>query len=414
MKRKFCGFLLVAGFFLPQSIKGADGPSAWLGLWRVEQRSSSGGAVIHHLQISSLGAPPKIKIYNSAWEEQATSDVTIRNDSLLFNWAVSGRPIAASVALRKGRLTGNWELVHPQYPMGGALDGQKVMSQPDWNPSSGFLEHQSPDGLIDFSRYLLEKAPLQSYEQFLQFWNSQVQPAFYPAISELLYGSAIFEPDLKDRQLRAVYTQLKDPLFRSNSKRISSLYPSIYADLKKRFPELSVKAAPITMPAFEGSAGGLRVLGGLVFVEIDAAKLGKLSETRLRYALARAALEGSALVRFRSDDPALRLLRAGLLAHLTSLLNYSKNQADFLFSSEEAIQQVEGGLAKHRSRLADMLKAPRPEEVRTFFEHAPRPGDYLGFRFVSALLEKRTFADIMEMETHDVYRELRAYLSSSQ
>jgi hypothetical protein len=410
MIRILLGLLLVTGF---SSVAAAVDSSPWLGLWRLEQRSPAGAAV-YHVQVSSLGQSPDVRLYNADWERQRLTNVSIRSDILQFTWEVTGRPILARLEVRTNRLTGNWNLIHPQYSMDGRLEAIKVITQPDWDPSGGFSELQAADGLIDFTGFLLN-SPHQTYEQFLRFWNSEVEPAFYPLLADLLYGTGVVEPDLRERQLRALYRQLQDPLFKSRARKVSGLYSSVHADLKRQLPEFSIKAAPITMPSMEGSAEGLLVLGGRIFVIIDIAALKESLETRLRYVLARMTLQGSVLSRHRGNDPGITALRTGLLAHMTSRLGYSEKPSDYLLSSEEALQQVAKAESSYREQLAAMLGGSfRPEDVRRFFEVAPRPGGYIGYHFVASLLQSRSLTEILEMETPAIYAELRSYLSSGQ
>jgi hypothetical protein len=412
MKKWIVLFLLAIAGLLATHGYGFD--PQWSGVWRLEQGFAEGDAVVFHLVVSADPAVPRLDLYTNTWTPLRAYGPVLKDADLTFNWESSGTPFRMSLSTSAQTVSGTWQMSHPQYRMEGKVAGRKVLSDPGWNPFNGLREVQSAEGLIDFAFHLIEKSAGKSYADFADVWRKEMEPAFYPVLDRLLYGSGKAKEGLRQRFLESAFRYSQDRDFKSASEKFAALYPVVYGDLKRTFPELDLKAAVITLPPFQDAPQGVFRLADLAFTACDLLEFGRLSEVESRFYLARKIIGGSILVRYPAEDFYVHLFREGVQAYMVSRLKYSDRESDWFSIKEDDLRETRKNLNVHLAEILEKLRTRNDLALNDLQQSRGRPVSVIGFDFMGKLLAKQPLVEIAGLERQQIRKEVLSYLSSGQ
>lgn len=161
--------------------------SPWTGLWRIE--SISGGSDAYHL-IVRPGL--RVEFYSQDWYQldvlepkidvdkfEAAISQTVDNRNRL-TLRRSGDALEGSLTTAAGG--GVFLLEHP-------LKAKRLWN---WAPPQGHIwlaeARQADPARVDVLGFVLNAAPTRDFDAFLEFWNRQVEPRYYPFLQRPLYG----------------------------------------------------------------------------------------------------------------------------------------------------------------------------------------------------------------------------------
>ena len=187
----------------------APASTNWTGVWRITAFTSGSASGIYHVVVSGE-KEEQVQVYDEMGRQLGLLSAGFEGKRLSLVSTRSQRkplPLSFEAARRDGRLEGEWSFFHPQYKAGGELSGVRVMSSSRWIPFEE-LHKQRKNGFVDVSGFLLESAPLKNLQQFLAFWDRQVEPIYYLLSQRWLYGSGN-DPGRKKKQLTRVFRLLK-------------------------------------------------------------------------------------------------------------------------------------------------------------------------------------------------------------
>ena len=332
------------------------------------------GLSIHHLFISDRLQPSTSQLYLSDWRGLPIITVSAKDSNLHVGLDRAGKPFSLDAKLEGTGLRGRWLLLSPQYPADGPLVGRKVLTLPEWRPFEGVNRLQTAEGLLDLVGYLFRNAPVESFQEFQAFWNSEAEPIFYPVLDQFLYGSRELEEGLKQKQLRILYRFVRQSELSTYSTRFAESYRKVHRDLAQLFPKIEMKNLVVAMPPLEGVATLTQVVGGVYFTFVDVKDSRKFSSRQLPYFLARHILTTPLLAARHRHAVTLaeKLFQEGMLAYFSSKLGYSKDRSAYLLMPEEEIQKAESTSAQYGKEMETNLRSRDPDLLKRYFSDSPR------------------------------------------
>ena len=138
----------------------------WTGFWRLEQKYEPNNPVFV-LWISSSG---RLHLFDNLWKDlQLASGSGSEGDSLELSQYFRGGQIVWSGQRDGDSLKGDWEFLHIQYRSKGAFSGTRDsrVSLEDWHPLKASNASTTPEGVLNLTRMLEEKAVSENHKEVL-------------------------------------------------------------------------------------------------------------------------------------------------------------------------------------------------------------------------------------------------------
>ena len=154
----------------------------WTGFWRLEQKYEPNNPVFV-LWISSCG---RLHLFDSEWKDlQLASGSGSEGDSLKLSQYFRGGQIVWSGQRDGDSLKGDWEFLHIQYQIKGAFSATRDsrVSLKDWHPLKAANASTTPEGVLNLTRILEEKAGDEG--AFGDYWENTFVPQFLPFLPDL-------------------------------------------------------------------------------------------------------------------------------------------------------------------------------------------------------------------------------------
>ena len=224
--------LLVGGFL------GAAHADDWDGVWRITTLDGGPRAVTYHLAVS--GSEERlVRLFNDSGRPLNVLSAEFDEAKLaLVSSHVASRPLPLRLEVTRSedQLKGAWTFVHPQYAMGGVLRGVRVGELTgDWNPFDG-LRARRQGAFLDATTLLCESERWQTFEEFSEFWEQQVEPDFYFLLQNQLYGD--LEALGKKKELRRIFAMASEPGGKRDFVlRFPEMVRRVIQEVADRFPD---------------------------------------------------------------------------------------------------------------------------------------------------------------------------------
>lgn len=380
-KFSFLALLFAGSLVLPSLL----GNSEFSGLWKIVQDTQT-GPVVFHLLVSRSNQPT---LYDSFWRTLALVDYKSTPKSLHLNWIVKGINIAFEGRREGFTVSGTWKLIHPQYQLERPFEARRIFPIPDWRPLEGPNRLETPDRFLDFSAYLLEKAP-PGKEKFDDFWKREVEPLFYVFLVD----------ESPDSDL--AYQRISRTVFERKVLEFRQVTREVRTDLARVAPRLTLTHRVVSVP-FGKKVSRPMIVGENKYLLINVNQVGEERKGKqYHYFLAEemigAELDAN-LPQPRSG--ALQLYRLGVSLFLAGKLNYSTSRADFFFMPEDEIKKIESDLESYKKTLRSG-KETVPIGVQKV----------VGFHFVRMLSQRFAPEEMTKMGVQQISSEFRAYIAS--
>ncbi|MBI4446804.1 MAG: hypothetical protein HY645_12965 [Acidobacteria bacterium] len=388
--------------------------SGWTGLWRVEQRSDNSDAQVYHVLVKTGKAMPQVEVFNVDWVNLAIVKVTTQGNLLRFSSEMGGKPFNFELTQNGGAMSGKWSLVHPQYPLRGHLVGRRMLAQDQWKPFEGVNRVQSPEGLIDLYGYLIEKAPRGGSDVFTKFWEDEVEPKFYPLLHDLMYGRGTLQEGLRQEQLSRIYTGLNENKLEIARNHVREHYKSVHKELTLKL-KTEMKSLTVVLPPMKRLTTDTRAVGGFFFTFLNLAEVQSYNPDQLRFLLAQQILLHPVLAHYpRETTLAQELFKQGILIYFSSLIGSERDRPNFLLMSPEEVEKTEESLAALKKEIRANVNNADAALMKRFFSTPPRPGRLVAYELIKSVSSRYTLAQMLDLQTPDVVKQVLLYLGSSQ
>lgn len=221
--------------------------SSWVGLWRIEPAEGSESSQVL-LVVSKEGERLTSVLYSESWFKHRVRSWEFSEDSVVLGTEVSGRAYEFRLSRNGERLSGSWELKHPQYRERRDVIGHRIAEVNHWDPHEGLRKLADSSRLVDLSGYLVRNAPLESFDQFQEYWDREVKTAFFRVFYSVLYRSGISNQQRQER-LKKIWNTLRSESFRKLSSDLSEYRARILAELREKHPEFYFPIHFVSMPS---------------------------------------------------------------------------------------------------------------------------------------------------------------------
>ena len=334
-------------------------------------------------------------------------------ESFRFVWEKSGVPLSVDVRLETpNRLRGRWTFVHPQYQYEGKAVAHKLLSVTHWTPFEGINKIQTADGLIDLAGYLAEKATTLGQREFIEFWDYEAEPDFFILFDRLIYGNKTVDRAHKKQLQEQIYQALTSGDVAANASRFSKMHREVHRDLVEALQGLDIISAIITLPPLKGLNSDVENLGGGLFSLVRLEDWAGVSPQQAPYFVAQQILRGPLYTRLpQLKNLALELYEKGLQTYLSSLLGYSDSPSDYLFLSENEIEQVERQSEKLKEEIRRSLIGFDPGLRTRLFSTPPRPGRWIAYQMVKQISKDLSPQELLDLGRKELLVKEVAYLS---
>jgi len=182
------------------------------------------------------------RVFNADWIE-VTSGFKLEEDRFQFKAPFKTYGIKIAGHLRDGKMSGTWQIPHPQFPMQGTWTSELLFHAKDWKPW-GFLSSKSQ--VVDLVGAIGRGKPFKDDVAFLKFWSDEIEPAFFTLLSHSLYsnGESGYDPDLRRSRPKEVFAliQSEDGNLWKRDEDFSHQISGILSDLQKQYPWMKPKS----------------------------------------------------------------------------------------------------------------------------------------------------------------------------
>lgn len=397
----------------------------WAGVWRLTQFAEESADGVYHLSIQSSEVDGiQVEVYDGLVRELTVKEFEMQGTRLemtLIPWFKQPLPLSLEMNRHGDRLEGRWSFLHPQLGLeiGGMLAGMRLpYLRPD-RVRKKVRSLSDEAGVVDLWAILLEAAPLESREEFFDFWNRSFEPRYYILFHEWLYGLEGSER-LKEERLDQLYARLRQ----SDADRIffdgfGRHLKEAYQEIQQRFPGRATEvhlvsgfsSGPATRrhfwtrpgEAFDAEGCGCRVDLSEDYLVLDPshyAPPGEWAGLLWKKDLVTALFWGTP-----QGGPAVKLYRRGVALYLALELEGRS------FPAFPA-----GRLAEHRRLVKEALAEPAETLDRRLF---PEGGDLsesagyvIGYDFARYLFSRRKPGEATHLLESDLVPEWNRYLAS--
>ncbi len=374
MKQYCC--ILVAGLALamPLSTAAQESRSEWVGLWRLVQQTDA-GPVTFRLFVPSQGEP---QFFGSSWENLYLAGSRLGPGSLELNWQTKGVNIVFRGRRQGAEVSGDWELVHPQYRQSKPFEGRRLLETGQWKPLQG-LRGGDPGVFLNLNSRLLEHR-----SDLAVYWRDTFYPGFLPLVED---------PPTMARLTAKVGSES----FEQDTKKFAAIVQDLESRLRRKAQGLEMPYTFVAAPFGPAEPQPVQVHRRAFLLVDPSAMLARHGEDA-EAAIPRELLESSFERHyFTVQIPAMRQFRKGLPAYLLSQL-YS-GPAGALGLPATRLEQLEKELDAIKQRARNG-KAPDGDE-----------GAFLAYRFVSFLARSRTPPQLLELDPRTLRLQYAAFLN---
>ncbi len=387
----------------------------WAGVWLLNIEGQEKAHAF--LAVSQTADKVSVDYYNRAWERQALTEVGLKNGNLVFKSAPRAKTLQFQLAAAAaGKGEGSWSLIHPQAKMGGAIRARRVFAVNKWDPFEGLRAEVSPNQVIDLNKFLLDKAPRGSLQQFVSFWQAEVEPRFFVLIADLLYGKGgDLEPN-RSIVLKPVFEVVKKGAYRQLSAQAAGELNRIISEIKQKQAEFYRENPIVLMPAFGGLETDAEFYNRRLYVRIplDLAARDYPGKSLSSF-LAKQQLKLVTYHIFPPSDKRLGIefIREGLASSLTVSKGFASSP-DALFNLPAGTYKTESGnLADCKKRvLADLAKKDSQVVESLLGSHSAesRKGRIAAYRFGEMVWSRFDLKQVARMGPRGLIDLMRQYL----
>lgn len=203
----------------------------WVGVWRVQLTDMVQPAthIFVHPDYS-------VELYEPNWSQMYLINAEFLGDKLQLDCqADSGlQSVRLEVKLNGPKsFAGKTEIRigGGQFPAEAPVTGVKVLSYAAPEPPAWIKASRAPDvARVDILGLLVRQAPRDSFEEFVEFWDQQVEPKYYIYMHDVLYGLSN-NPEVRLTCLKALFSKLPqyqpDQLAELESRAVAALDPRV-------------------------------------------------------------------------------------------------------------------------------------------------------------------------------------------
>ncbi len=190
------------------------------------------------------------------------------------------------------------------------------------------------------------------------------------------------------------------------------MHREVHRDLVEALQGLDIISAIITLPPLKGLNSDVENLGGGLFSLVRLEDWAGVSPQQAPYFVAQQILRGPLYTRLpQLKNLALELYEKGLQTYLSSLLGYSDSPSDYLFLSENEIEQVERQSEKLKEEIRRSLIGFDPGLRTRLFSTPPRPGRWIAYQMVKQISKDLSPQELLDLGRKELLVKEVAYLS---
>ena len=177
--------------------------STWSGVWEITAEKMQGGVNTYYLVIDD---EESAELYDHEWYPQIVMSCDLDETTIKMGLQFEGVfvPTRLEGQLNDGRLNGTIIFNFPQYEIKGNFSAERVSAIPIPLPADyipGTIEGRT----VNIVKYLVEKAPKESFDEFLRFWHEDVVPRYFVLLESLLRKSG----EETEKTLQKVFESLE-------------------------------------------------------------------------------------------------------------------------------------------------------------------------------------------------------------
>lgn len=371
------GICIVLAFATLSTTLGSDADrSLWVGLWKLTQESDTGSTTLH------LFVPGEDKpvLYGSVWQVVPLSSIEFQSDAFVLKWDVGRGFIQTFRAKRTGeRVTGKWELLHPQYHLENSFTGNRILKDAQWKPLQG-LRDEPPPFFLDLGARLRDhKSDLKTY------WEESLYPDFLP----------LFTEPPEPGRLTVI---AEDPKLAERSSQFARIAGDFVERLKQKIPHADFPYHFVAVPFGPEQSAAIRVREYVFLVTNSVAEpiwRGSAPERQIPLGLLTASLED---YYSKVRSPVMDRFKAGLPLFLLGEL-YPGSVHEALGVSEGRLKEYQDNIAALKNRAIEGEKLSR-EEQRV-----------LDYRFVHSLASSRPAPSLLRLSLKKIARGYEQFLA---
>ncbi len=414
MKKSLVTIFMLLCFLTIGAVQAQTG---WTGAWVLciqGDQKELGFAVV-----SESDGKVTVRYYNRLWEPQDLGEQGVKNGNLVF----SSTPHASTfrfelIAGAPGRAEGTWTLIHPQAKKSGGIVARRVVSANNWDPFDGLRAQASPNQIVDLNKFLMDKAPRVSLQQFIRFWHSEVEPQFFVLLSDVFYGKkGELEPDF-ETLLRPVYESVRKKAYRDLSVQAASDLNRIIGEIKVKHSEFYRDNPMVLMPSFGRVKITSDFFNGRLYTRIGLDAVAKdYPGNGVKALLAKEALKFVTYHFFPPSDKRLGIefIREGLASYLTVSQGFSANPDAYLNLPAGTYKAQCDKLDEYKKRLLAQLEKKDDQTLQEMMgmqSAESRTGLMAAYRFGEMIWSRFDLKQVANMGPRGLILKMRDYLKS--
>lgn len=247
----------------------ADGPQCrgWVGLWRLAPVAQGQGVAVH-IKISEQDGRCRVFQFDSDFTRVVEGqNVTITPQKLSYQSPPEATNFTVSLERTGDSAQGETRLLHPQFRATFARTAHRVTKDGDWDPVESVKAQADELGLANLAETLVDHAPTSSLEELEKYWNSQIEPHYYSAVQEIIYGES---GGIKERRknLARLLTLLKDDSFVKHVRLLTAKHEEVVRKIRETAPDLFYPNVFLMLPAFGAFDVSVETMGKTVLVRV--------------------------------------------------------------------------------------------------------------------------------------------------
>ncbi len=363
--------LIFALLIVPSSGGAAASDADWTGLWSLTLQTTNGP---QHFALFVPGSSGTPTFYGPDWSELILSDVSTQGKDLLLNWQTKGTNVVFKGVRQGDRITGQWELLHPQFHQEGSFSARRAFAASHWSPLAS-----APSGAVaDLNSKLAgQSGDLDHY------WNQTFKPHYWTLLES-------------DADLAEVRQRILGADFASRSAELTAELEEICSELSVKLDGFKLPSTVVLLPFGKPDQFRLVFVQDKSFLLLNPVRFLSNPKTS-RLDLAREALSALMNAQFEGRHAALDLTRAGMVGFALRKLGYATDES-------QAVGLSTAEWTATRGRLAEIKKKIAGNRPLTSAETA-----VAGLDFVAYLAGNRSFPQLYAIPTAELAKQMREY-----